>query len=173
MLGTVFGLPVHPLVVHLTVVAVPVACVLVLLCAVWRHARLRWGWGTVVLCLVATGSVAVAALSGGPLARRLPPSHTIAEHAELAKVLALLVSAMTVAVTVLVYLAWREAGAPVAAWTRMPGGLRRLLTRGRPVVLRGAVPVVAVAALILALGTAVDVVEVGHLGATAAWSGLR
>lgn len=173
MLDTVLGLPVHPLVVHLTVVAVPVACVLVLLCAVWRHARERWGWATVAVCLVATVSVAVASLSGGPLARRLPPSHTIAVHAELAKVMALLVSAMTVAVTALVYLAWRRGGAPVASWTRMPAGLRRVLTPGplgRLATVRGVVPVVAAAALVLALGTAADIVAVGHLGATAAWS---
>jgi uncharacterized membrane protein len=173
MLDTVLGLPVHPLVVHLTVVAVPVACLLVLLCAVWRHARERWGWATVLLCLLATASVAVAALSGGPLARRLPPSHTIAVHAELAKVMALLVSAMTVAVTTLVYLAWRSAGAPVASWIRLPAGLHGLLTPGplgRLATIRGVVPIVAASALLLALGTAVDIVAVGHLGATAAWS---
>ena len=173
MLGTVLGLPLHPLVVHLTVVAVPVACVLALLCVASRHARERWGWATVLSCLVATASVAVAALSGGPLARQLPPSHTIALHAELAKVMAFLVSAMTVAVTVLVYLAWRRTGAQVASWIRMPAGLHALLTPGslgRLATIAGVVPIVASATVVLALGTAVDIVAVGHLGATAAWS---
>ena len=41
MLDTIFGLPVHPLVVHATTVIVPSAAVAVLLAAVWPRFR-RW-----------------------------------------------------------------------------------------------------------------------------------
>lgn len=39
MLDTIFGLPIHPLLVHATVVIVPLAAVLVLLTALWPAAR--------------------------------------------------------------------------------------------------------------------------------------
>ena len=49
---TLFGLPAHPLIVHATVVLVPLGALLVLLHAVWPAARRRLGVVTPLVALV-------------------------------------------------------------------------------------------------------------------------
>src|SRR4051812_42254279 len=106
MLDTVFGLPVHPLVVHATVVFTPLATLLVAVCAAVPASRRRLAWPTVVGCAVACVTVAVAALSGGPLERRVGGGPAVAHHAQLAHVLVVWVLAMSVAALLLAYVSW-------------------------------------------------------------------
>src|SRR3954451_6781385 len=64
MLDPVFGLPVHALVVHATVVIVPTAAISVLLAAVWPRFR-RWaGWGPGALAVVALVLTPISTSSG-------------------------------------------------------------------------------------------------------------
>ncbi len=64
---TVNGLPLHPLIVHLAVVAVPLAALGALLLGLaprWRH-QLRWP--VIVTAIIAAGATQLAAMSGDAL----------------------------------------------------------------------------------------------------------
>jgi uncharacterized membrane protein len=175
MLDTIFGLPVHPLVVHATVVLTPVATLLVAVCAVVPASRRRLVWPTVVACALACLTVAAAALSGGNLERRVGGSPAIHRHSELADVLVFWVVAMSVAALLLAYVSWYRAGAPVAAWLRVPDRLARRAAPAqlaRLVAVRWLLPAASVLSLVTAVGTMVAVVLVGHSGAQAAWAGV-
>ncbi|GAA3617310.1 DUF2231 domain-containing protein [Microlunatus ginsengisoli] len=152
---TIFGLPLHPLIVHATVVIVPTAAIAVLAYVVWPRFRGWLGWGVVALAAAALLLVPLTTQSGEQLEHQLGRSALIERHAQLADsllpwVIALLVGAIGT------YL-WR------------PGAPR--LTRGA-VLPRWLIGLALVVAVVAALGTLVDVVLVGHSGATAAWSGV-
>ncbi len=170
-MDTVFGLPLHPLVVHGTVVMVPAAAVAVIVAGLWRRVRLRLVWPAFVASVVATGLVGLAALSGRPLTRSVRPGHLVAEHAQLAKLLVLWVVAMTGASFVLAYVTWRRAGTPVPA--RVPARLRAAAgpaLAARLAAVRWVLPVLVGLSVLTGAGTLVQVVLVGHSGARATWS---
>jgi hypothetical protein len=173
MLDTVLGLPIHPLIVHATVVLVPVATLLVGLCAAVPATRRRLAWPAVLACVAACVTVAGAALSGGPLEARVGGNALIQHHSQLAKLLVVWVLAMTVAAVALAYADWYRTGTAVAGWLPVPGRVVRALAPrgvGRIVAVRWLMPVIATLSLVTAAGTLVQIVLVGHSGAQAAWS---
>ncbi len=143
---TVFGLPVHPLIVHATVVVVPTAAVVV---ALWfLSARFR-AWSGVLPLLLAAASVVLAPLStssGENLEHQVGESHLVEEHAELGDMLV-----------------WWCLGLLVVAaagWLlRNRQGLAKAVSVGLVVV-----------AVAVSAGTLVQTVLIGHSGAKAAWS---
>ncbi|MFL6074498.1 MAG: DUF2231 domain-containing protein [Mycobacteriales bacterium] len=151
----VFGLPTHPLVVHLAVVLLPVAALAAIAWAVvprWR-ARLR----TPVIGLAVASAVVtwLTAEAGEKLRERLPRSQAIASHAELGdqmKVIAF--GFMVVAVAGLL-------AEPVVR-TRLStsDGTRRLVAGG-----------VATAVVAMSVIAVVWVVRTGDSGARAVWTG--
>ncbi len=146
MLDTVFGLPVHALVVHATVVVVPTAAVAVVLAALWPRFR-RWaGWLPLVLSAVAVALVPLSTSSGEELEKRVGRSSLVEQHAHLADGLLPWVIGLLVVAVLLAFTTRR---------TRTPRGL----------ALAG-----AVLAVVAGAGTAVQVVRIGHSGAQAAWS---
>ncbi len=154
MFDEISGLPVHPLVVHVAVVLVPLAGLLGVLFAIPPTRR----WARVPLAIVAVGAaltVLVTRRSGQNLAAVLgidegaddPLSTLIQEHAERANLLSLL----TIAFAVLA----------VAAW---------LSTRS-PERLSAAVPVVLSVLLVLGAGALVfQTYRVGDIGSRAVWN---
>ena len=64
---TVFGLPLHPLVVHGAVVLVPLAALLAVIVAVSQEKRTRWGVLTWLMATAAWAATIVAKLSGETL----------------------------------------------------------------------------------------------------------
>lgn len=172
-MGTVFGLPLHPLVVHGTVVLVPVAAVLVIAAAVWRRARSRLVWPAFAGSVAATGLVALAALSGKPLARQVPSSPLVAHHAQMAKLLVVWVVAMSGASFAMAYVVWRRAGGAVPDRMRVPAWLVAVAAPGwvvRALGARWVLPVALGLGMLTGTGTLVQVVLVGHSGAQATWS---
>jgi hypothetical protein len=84
MLDTVFGLPVHPLIVHATTVIVPAAAIAVLLAAVWPRFR-RWArWLPLGLAVAAVVLTPLSTESGESLEHRVEHSALIEQHSELA-----------------------------------------------------------------------------------------
>jgi glucan phosphoethanolaminetransferase (alkaline phosphatase superfamily) len=82
---TVFGLPVHPLVVHGAVVLVPLSALLAVIIAVSQEKRARWGVLAWFLVTAAWGATIVAKLSGQNLKDSLYPTITplkTAQHAD-------------------------------------------------------------------------------------------
>ena len=87
MLDTVLGLPVHPLIVHATVVVVPTAALAVALYAVWPRFRAWARWGPLALALAAVVLTPLSTSSGESLEHRVGGSAAIEEHSHLADVL--------------------------------------------------------------------------------------
>lgn len=156
MFDTIFGLPVHVLVLHAAVVLVPMAAGLsVLLVALPAAARRfgiqrvwlqRAGAGVVLLDLAALVLVWVAIQSGQELQRRLGSGDPlIQQHAELGDAMLWFAVAMLVATALYVY----------------------LLRYSRAVTI-----VASVLVLATAVSAGVWLVRVGHSGAEAVWSGV-
>ena len=158
MPSTIFGLPLHPLIVHATVVFVPLA-VLAVAAAVLVPRFRRWA-GPVpsALSLVALILTPLSTASGENLEHSMPHNELVEDHARLGDQLI----PFTIALFVLAAAFWwldrrRAAGTG-------PGAK----PRSRATVLTAAVGALAVLA---AVGTGVQVVRIGHSGAKAAWSG--
>jgi hypothetical protein len=171
MLDTIFGLPVHPLIVHATTVVVPAAALAVLLAAVWPRFR-RWaGWMPLALSVVAVVLTPLSTESGESLERRVEHSDLIETHSQLAEGLLPWVIGLAVAAALLLVVGRREQrshttravdGSPAAGADEARQGASVV---PRPILLAG-----AVIGLLAALGTTVQVVRIGHSGAQAAWS---
>jgi hypothetical protein len=158
---TIFGLPAHPLIVHATVVMVPLAAAAVLLHAFWPRARARLGLVTPLAALVAVVLVPLSTSSGEQLEGTVGDTRLVQQHASLAEGLL----PWTLGLLVVAVLLWlrdrRDAG------RRTPG-----VTEGRGRAASGvllAPAVIAVLALVAVLGTTQQVVRIGHSGAKAAW----
>jgi uncharacterized membrane protein len=67
----IFGLPLHPLVVHAAVVLIPLASLGALIVIVSARVRERFGWLTVAFAAAAAGAAITAKLSGEALAQSL------------------------------------------------------------------------------------------------------
>ena len=91
MLDTIFGLPLHPLIVHATVVLVPTTTLLVALAAIYPRFRSWIGPVPALAALLSVVLVPLSTGSGEELEGRVGDSHLIEEHAELADTLIWLV----------------------------------------------------------------------------------
>ena len=151
MLDTILGLPLHPLVVHATVVIVPTATLLVALAAVYPRFRAWAGPVPALTALLAVVLVPLSTGSGESLEGRVGDSHLVHEHAEIAGTLIWFVI-------------------PLAAVAVAGYWMHRRSTAGQPVAGKGLVTAVAVAAVALSGATLVDVALIGHSGAKASWS---
>ena len=147
MFDTVLGLPVHALVVHATVVIVPLAALSVLLAGVWPRFRHWAGWGPAALAVVALVLTPISTSSGEELEHRVGHSALIEDHSHLADML----------------IWWTV---PLAAVAAVAWFLHR---RGTFRSRRSLSVVMGVLAVVVGLGTLVQVVLIGHSGAKAAW----
>jgi uncharacterized membrane protein len=141
---TFFGLPLHPLIVHATVVIVPLAALTVILAAF--HSRFR-AWAGPVPALLSVAGLILTPLS---TATGEDLEHAVGspafDHAELGDMLAVFM----VPLAILAVLTWWFSRNPARlGWSKITGWL-------------GAVA--AVAALVM-------VGMIGHSGAQAAWCG--
>lgn len=149
------GVPLHPLLVHLTTVSVPVAALTAIAVAAWPAAR-RWlAVGAPLIGLVALVSVPLATQSGEWLEHRERETALLERHTRLAD--GLLPWSIAVFVLLAAWWAWNRFVVP-----------RRAVGAGptRAVAVVG--PVLLVAA---AVGSLVEVVVIGHAGAVSVWKG--
>ncbi|HSO65899.1 MAG TPA: DUF2231 domain-containing protein [Ornithinibacter sp.] len=158
MFDTIGGVPLHPLIVHAVVVLVPLAALLLLLAALSPRVR---GWAgilTPVLATVALALVPFATQSGEALEERVVETPLVEEHAELGESLLFFVLALTVAAWALWFLDRR---ARAAASTDGRGAA--------PAARSGLLLAVMAFSVVAVLATTVQVVRIGHSGATATW----
>jgi hypothetical protein len=145
MFDTVKGLPVHALVVHATVVLVPLMCLLTVLVALRPRLREKYAWWTFTGDVLGIALVYVTMQSGERFEERLGTNPAIERHEHLGRqliwfVIALAVTALIVALTT------KQGNALSLAGTLLSG-------------------VAAVLVLIW-------VVRIGHTGAEAVYGGL-
>lgn len=161
---TIFGLPAHPLIVHATVVLVPLAAVAVLLHTFWRPARARLGLVTLLASALAVVLVPLSTSTGEQLEEQVGESGLVERHAELADGLLPWVIGLLVVAVLLWVRDRRDAGRTTPLVSTGPG--RRMSDAMLTPVVIGVLAVVAV------LGTTQQVVRIGHSGAKATWHGV-
>ena len=155
MFNTIFGLPMHPLIVHATTVVVPTAAITVALAALWPRFRTWAAYVPLGLSLVALALVPMSTSSGESLEHKLPHNALIERHAHLADgLLPWMIVVAFAAALLLVY-------------------ERRTKGAGRSVVPRWIAAGLIAVALVGSIGTGVQVARIGHSGAEAAWSGVK
>ena len=155
-MSVLFGLPAHPLLVHLTVVAIPLAAVLAMVIAGFPRVP-----GLIKLITLVLGALSVALV---PLMESsVPDSAAVERHAQLGETLLPWVIGLLIAiVAVLAADRWLRPARPGGSATSGAGRFRlasRVVTVG-----------VAVTAIAVAAGTLVQTVRIGHSGAQATWS---
>lgn len=154
LLDTIFGLPVHPLVVHATEVVVPTAALVVLVAALWPRFR-RWArFLPLLLALAAAVLVPLASESGEALEERVAETALVETHSEMAEGLLPWVLGLVLVAAALLWWNYREIAGRTSV-SRAPKWVAIVL---------------AAAALIAATGTTVQAVRIGHSGAAAVWS---
>jgi hypothetical protein len=149
---TIFGLPVHILVIHAVVVLVPLCAVGVIVAAVSRTWRERLAVPIVVLLTFAVASAFVAKLSGQKLYDRLiggglTPSDDLVRHTDLGRWAPWVVLAFWII---------------VVAWLAVAGNRERA---------DGIVVVLAVLAVAAGIGATAYIALVGDAGSRSVWKG--
>jgi hypothetical protein len=147
MFSTFQGLPLHALVVHATVVLVPLMSLLTVLVAVRPRLRVRYAWWTFAGDLAVVALVFVTIQSGLAFKKLIGVAGNplVQRHEQLGKQLIWFVIGL--AVTALLVALFKDRGGSTST---------------------GATVVTTVAAVLVL----VWVVRIGHTGAEAAWSGL-
>lgn len=162
-LEKIFGLPAHPLFVHMPVVLIPLAGIIAVVFA-WKSAWLdRFGWGLVALSGVGMIGAILAASSGEGLEGMMRQngeriSSSLQEHAELgetARNASIVFFIIVVAIVVIRYLARRGIAQSSAA--------ARFAASKAGAIAMAAVLVVSAAA------ASVTVASAGHDGAKQVW----
>jgi glycine/D-amino acid oxidase-like deaminating enzyme len=165
-MDTLFGLPAHPLLVHIPIVLLPLAAlgVIVMLIKPAWHRRYRW----VVLGMGIAGAfgATLAAQAGEELERRIIAVEGRAaasrwhHHAELGETSRNVALLFLIVLLVFVFLPWwherriRQTGEDAMA----PSHKLRLLTI-----------IVSTLTALTAVGTVVTVVQAGHTGSKSVW----
>lgn len=163
MLDTIGGIPLHPLIVHAVVVLVPLASLLLLLAAVSPRIRHWAGILTPITATIALIMVPLATQSGESLERRVEETPALEEHTELGDTLLYFV----LAVAILAWALWfldRRARAVVATSSTASGGTPTQAPRS------ALLTAVIVLSVLSVLATTVQVIRIGHSGASASWS---
>lgn len=146
---TFFGLPVHVLVVHATVITVPVAASLLIASVLVPRLRVWAGPLPLLLGIASLALVPLTTASGRNLQRVVGTSPAIDDHAALGEMLIWWVLGLVAVAAVSYAMRLRD---------RSP---HRMLTLA-----------VAVAGVVVGSGTLVQVVLIGHSGAKAVWGGV-
>ena len=144
-LGTLAGLPLHPLLVHSAIVLVPLVAIGALVMSYLPSFSRRHGRLILILAVLAQVSVFLAKMSGEAFSEIL--NKNVEKHAELGEIAPL----ATLPMVVLIYLRWRmdRAGSSIGN-----AAVRRLTS---------------IALVIASLVSLVVIFLVGHSGATSVW----
>jgi hypothetical protein len=185
MFDTVFGLPMHPLVVHATAVLVPLAALAVILQVCWPRFRAWAGPLPAALSLLGLVLTPLSTATGESLEEKVAESSLVEKHAELGEQLLPLTIALFVFSTGFWWLDRQRqrlarAAAPVIPTVETTNGGATTLTAVKPAQAavhhdnlgrwRTATAIVGVLAVLAAVGTGIQVARIGHSGAKAAWS---
>lgn len=149
----VFGdLPLHPLLVHLTVVLIPAAALALVLAAVWPAARRRLGLLPLLLAVLAVIMVPITTSAGTWLSERVGRTPLVDRHEMLGNTM--LPWAIALLVVAVAVWAWHRYATNSTARTR------RMVS-----------VLLAAAAIVVAAGAVWTIVQIGESGSAAVWSG--
>jgi hypothetical protein len=165
---TISGLPAHALIVHATVVLVPLAALLLVLTAVWPRVRRALGPLPALASAGALILVPITTSTGEKLRDKLGVENPlIARHEALGEELLPWVAGMFAAALLLLFVhGWRP-----TAWT-MPVPAEAGSASATRTLPRALTAVVSLIVIALAVIVIVEVVRIGHAGAEAVWQGV-
>lgn len=154
------GMPIHPLLVHFVAVLVPLSALLVLLSVCWPAARRRIGVLSPVVAFVTLVLVPLTTHAGEWLEQRTPSDPLVRLHAELGDQLGF----WSAGVFVVALVWWAVHDPRVLSWweTRRGASFRRIP--------RTATVALSAVAIVLAVGSTVQVYRIGESGAAAVWT---
>ncbi len=155
---TIWGIPAHPLFVHIPVVLLPLVGIGAVAMAVSHRVRERFGWLVLGLAIIAGISTQLAIGSGQALEDSVDRSAALRHHISIAESLRPLALLLFLFALALMLFDRRAAG----AWPFRQAGARRAVS---PVVM-GALSVLTIVA---AIGANVRLFQIGDSGATATW----
>jgi hypothetical protein len=154
------GLPLHPLLVHATVMLVPTAAIMAILGSVWSAARRKFGIMTPIIATAAALSVALTISAGEALEEQVTGTNLVEAHTEGG-------DAATPWIVLLVVATWAQWAWFAFAKKRLAEGTKALASATGAKV----VPVIlAVLVATGAVGSAWTVYVIGEAGARAVWS---
>lgn len=165
-MNTVFGLPSHPLLAHVVVAIVPLAALLVVLTALLP--RLSWSarWAALTLSALSVPLMPLMESSGEALEDRVPETALVERHEELGEeLLPWVIGLFLVCLALLVANRWMQGRVQVDGPGTPPASLAA--SRRLPLAVR---IILGSLAVVVAAGTMVQTVRVGHSGAEATWS---
>jgi uncharacterized membrane protein len=145
LFGSIAGLPLHPLVIHASIVLIPLVAISGLVMSYLPSFSRRYGKVTLVIAIVAQLSLFLAKVTGEAFQEILDKD--MGKHAELGEIAPF----VTLPMVALIYLRWRldRSGASVgSAW------VRRLTS---------------IALIVASLASIAVIVLVGHSGAESVW----
>jgi hypothetical protein len=145
LFGSVAGLPLHPLVIHISIVLIPLVAIGALVMSYLPSFSRRYGKLILIIAIVAQATLFLAKVTGEAFEEILDKE--MGRHAELGEIAPFI----TLPMVALIYLRWRldRSGATVgSAW------VRRLTS---------------IALIVAALASIAVIVLVGHSGAQSVW----
>jgi hypothetical protein len=154
-LKTLFGLPAHPLLVHIPVVFLPLAAIGAVAIALKASWRRTYGWLVVALGAVALAGMQLAMGSGEGLEGHVERSPTLHHHTQLAEATRPLAAGLLLAVVAIVILDRRSRKAADS--------------EGSPEAPKAVMAGLSFVTVALAVVSSVWIVKTGHEGARATW----
>jgi hypothetical protein len=152
-ISKLFGLPAHPLLVHIPIVLIPLVSVGAIALAVVPSWRPRFGWVLAALAAAALVGVQLAIGSGEGLQEHVDKSRFLDRHIDMADSLRPLALVLFLLVLGLV---------AVDAYRRRPDASRADMARK-------VMPVVSVLLVLASVFSTVRLAQIGHNGAKASW----
>lgn len=159
-MDTINGLPLHPLLVHVVVVLVPLTALMAIIGVCWPAARTRLGILTPLVALVALIAVPLTTTAGESLEERVGPSPAIEHHAGFGEQVIYWVGPMF-ALAVLWWALHSEQVMTVVR-ERIPASSKM---PHRPLAV-----ILGIALVVVALGSLYIVYRTGDSGSRAVWS---
>lgn len=146
----IFGLPAHPLMVHFSVVAIPLLSLLAIAVVVRPSLRPKWRHALAAFAILTVASTILTAGSGEALADAFEAGEYIDKHRRLGEVLRIMVIGLGVLLLALLYLSKPHAVDSTA---------------------KGINSVANIAVLVLSVLALIWVARTGHEGSTVVWEG--
>ncbi|MEC5150505.1 DUF2231 domain-containing protein [Cryobacterium sp. GrIS_2_6] len=153
------GLPLHPLLVHASVILIPLAALCTVLSLIWPTARRRLGIVTPILAFAALGATVLTVQAGEALAEVITPTALSGAHVAIGGTVRFWIFGLFL-VAAAQWLWFRYFGPGQKFAARIPSASTRTVLT----------VVLAVAVAITSVGSVVSVVIVGDTGAQAVWA---
>jgi uncharacterized membrane protein len=157
-ISKLFGLPAHPLFVHVPVVLIPLVAIGAIAMACSAHVRDRYGWLVLAIGVVAGISTQLAIESGKALRHSVPQSAELRRHTHIAESIRPLILLLFLIALGIMLFDRRARG----AWPFTRAGSRssvNTLARAGLIALT----------VVVAVGTNVRLFQIGDSGAKATW----